>query len=114
MYKITCFYHEEDNNRCFGTIPPRIYIKQTDIEPTSDILDDMFWEMIEIECIPTTSRILIEKLIEKDGKRFDYNFTVVDVDVVRTKNPSKYIIWGSKTPNIFEVDRSASSYSVKI
>lgn len=69
--------------------------------------------MVEIECIADGKLILIEQLTEKDDEYHDYDQAFVKVHVERTEEPSSFIDWGTKTPNIFKVNRNKSSYDLQ-
>lgn len=125
MFKTTCTYHEAYDDGSFDfygseTLKelsdydhPRTYAINTENEPTAEELDDLFWQMVEIECIADGQLILIEQLIEKDDQYYDYDQAVVKVNVKRTEDGSSFINWGTKTPNIFQVDRNNSSYDIE-
>lgn len=124
MFKTTCTYHEAYEDGSFDIYGsetlkelsdyehPRTYVINTENEPTAEELDDLFWQMVEIECIADGQLILIEQLIEKDDEYHDYDQAVVKVNVKRTKEPSSFINWDAKTPNIFKIDRNNSSYDI--
>ena len=125
MFKTTCTYHEAYDDGSFDfygseTLKelsdyehPRTYFINTEKEPTSKELDDLFWQMVEIECIADGKLILIEQLTEKDDEYHDYDQAFVKVHVERTEEPSSFIDWGTKTPNIFKVNRNKSSYDIE-
>lgn len=113
MYVTTCYYYEQNVNGDFGYLDPHAYQIESNKEPTAEELDDLLWQMVEIERIEDGQLLLIEQKIEKDGEYFDYNEAVVRVTVVRTKEPSDFIIWKNKIPNIFKVDRRLSKYDIE-
>lgn len=114
MFKTTCIYHEPNDDGSFGGYNnPHIYTTNTENEPTANELDDLFWQMVEIECIADGQLILVEQLTEENGEYHDYDQAIVKVNVKRTEKPSSYIIWGDKVPNIFKVDRNNSSYDIE-
>ena len=114
MFKTTCLYHEANDDGTFGGYnDPHIYSINTDNEPTAEELDNIFWQMVEIECIEDGQLVLVEQLTEKDDEYKDYDQAVVKVNVKRTDEPSSYIIWGNKIPNIFKIDRSNSFYNIE-
>lgn len=114
MFKTTCLYHEANDDGTFGGYnDPHIYGINTENEPTAEELDGVLWQMVEIECIDDGQLILVEQLTEENGQYHDYDQAVIKVNVKRTNEPSSLIIWGEKTPHIFKIDRSKSSYDIE-
>ena len=112
MFKTICIYHELNE---YGRIcnEPHVYTIDSKNEPTDKELDDLFWQMVEIECIADGQLIYIEQMTNKDDGYQDYRQAIVKVSVTRTEKPSQFIFLRDMDHNIFKIDRNSSSYSIE-
>ena len=108
--KISFITKDTDGN--WMTKTPIVYVKEG--KSKKDILSDkeLFWQAIEIEGFDNTE-ILVEVVYEEDGNYLDRDEGVMTSHIVRTNEPSDYIVWGNAVPHIFKIDREKSSFNIK-
>lgn len=66
----------------------------------------MALQAIEIEGME--SDFLLETLVEENNEYYSSDECVVTPEIVRTSEPSKFIMWGNRLPHIFTVDKQRS------
>lgn len=100
----TVFY-EKTLNSSFDS-QPHEYRMETDEFPTAEKLHDLIFQAIEIEGME--SDFLLETLVEENNEYYSSDECVVTPEIVRTSEPSKFIMWGNRLPHIFTVDKQRS------
>lgn len=88
------------------------YRLETDSFPEPQEINDLLFEAAEIDCY--NGEVLLDYTVELDGEYYDSDSCVFIFSIVRTNIPSSYFIWGSKTPTVFEVDRSKSRITMRM
>lgn len=73
---------------------------------SSDKLQDLIFQAIEIEGME--SDFLLETLVEENDEYYSSDECVVTPEIVRTSEPSRFIMWENRPPHIFSVDRKRS------
>lgn len=131
MYKTICLYRELPDDdmqttvvecstianllrRHMVSVSPHIYTLNTEKEPTNAELDNLLWQMVEIENLADGQCIFVEELtIKNEGEAQLVEVLTYDVQlsIQRTKKPSHFILQ-HKEPTIFEIDRKNSYYTV--
>lgn len=86
---------------------PYEYVLETEEYPTGKQIRDLVYQAIEIEGI--SSDCYLQMTVEHNGEYFSGDECVIElVKIVRTEEPSRFIVWGDKVPHIFSVDRDKS------
>lgn len=115
MYKTTVYFTEQSLDGTFGHSDPSVWGKKNclTLDDAKDI-DGLIKEAIEVEGFGGGTPVLVEMVIEKDGKYVDRDESIMVAKVARTKEPSRFIMWPKwQKPHIFGVDWSMSSYELK-
>lgn len=87
---------------------PYIYVKKSKTRLEASNVTDLIFQAIEIEGLDR-SKFTVEYTVTKNGEYVDSEPpTLVYTNIVRTKEPSKYIMWNDKKPHIFSIDREHS------
>lgn len=130
MYKTICLYRELPDNlqttaigcstaanllrRHMVSVAPHIYTLNTEKEPTNTELDNLLWQMVEIENLADGQCVFVEELTIKNEDKaqlVEVLTYAVQLHIRRTKSPSNFILQDKK-PIIFEIDRKNSYYTV--
>lgn len=70
-------------------------------------VNDVIWQSVELDGL--IGYVNVEVSISNDEQYVDHDEFEINVkNVVFTDQPSKYVLWGNKTPHIFTVDREKS------
>ena len=103
-------FYEKDLSGGFDT-EPSTYVARG--KNKQDILDNMgvLWQAIEIECFGN-SEVFVTVDFEENGAYLDRDEFVMRTNVVRTTEPSGFVVWGNKKPHIFKIDKNKSSISI--
>jgi len=111
MIKATLEFYEKNLAGEFDT-EPSIYIAGGNSK--EDILDgqEYLWQAIEIEGYDN-AEVLVFVEFEEDGVYLDRDEFVMTAEVVRTSEPSNYVVWGNKKPHIFKIDREHSKIHIE-
>lgn len=99
------YFYEKTLNGSFDS-QPHEYRMETDEFPTAEKLHDLIFQAIEIEGME--SDFLLETLVEENNEYYSSDECVVTSEIVRTSEPSKFIMWGNRLPHIFTVDKQRS------
>lgn len=103
-------YEEHDNGVFAGQ--PHTYVQAAhSVEEAKDI-EDVLWQAIEVECLDNMDILVEMTLYNKDGEYIDRDEAVYRTTITRTKQPSAFIVWRNKMPNIFRIDKENSRLEI--
>lgn len=91
-----------------------------DVKSVADVrlsLNDTLRMYVEIDGIPQGANIKVETTVMSMHRRdvLQTSTAVIHIDsAVRTDEPSKFIVWGTKAPHIFTVDTESFAWSTVI
>lgn len=89
------YFYEKTLNGSFDS-QPHEYRMETDEFPTAEKLHDLIFQAIEIEGME--SEFLLETLVEENDEYYSSDECVVTPEIVRTSEPSKFIMWENRIP----------------
>lgn len=107
----TISFYEASMEGCFDNEPSIYELRGGSLEEVKDGVEEIFWQATEIEMFDG-AEVLVEVQIERNGEYIDRDELHMRPMVVRTAEPSGYIIWGSKKPHLFKIDRAASDLRI--
>lgn len=110
MVKATFEFYEKNIIGTFN-VEPSIYEATGERKEDIDIRD-VLWQAIEIERFDE-SEIYVTIDFEEDGLYLDREEATITADVVRTEEPSEYVLWFDKKPTIFKIDREKSKLYIE-
>lgn len=107
----TINFYEANMEGVFDNEPSVYEVRGNGLEEAKKLLWETLWQATEIEGYDD-SEVLVEAQFERDGEYLDREEFYMCPVVVRTVEPSEYIIWGDKKPHIFKIDRALSNLYV--
>ncbi len=75
-------------------------------------IEDRIWVAIEVYALDNRE-LYIEFFIEKDDEYVDSDEAIIKSNIVRTSEPSSFITWNQKAPDIMSIDREKSSVDIQ-
>ena len=90
-----------------GKNQTRIYTKSADSEREIWKLEDVLYQAIELDGLDN-QELLVQVLVNHGTEAMSYIEFLLTPEIVRTKEPSRYVDWGNIPPNIFAIDRARS------
>lgn len=91
---------------------PHVYRKTAETLDEARDVKELLWMAAEIEGLDDSVCHVDVEIFDNDKKVVEESKLRVAAEIVRTDVPSPYVIWGDKTPHIFQIDREKSSLSI--
>lgn len=111
MVKATLGFYEKICDGDFNEHPSTYMVNGITKELVLDEIKDVLWQAIEIEGFDN-SEVLVTVDFEKDGEYLDRDEFVMTAEIIRTSEPSNYVVWANKVPHIFKINREQSKISI--